>query len=385
MVTQSNVLPKAEPDQQQALTRFVTGAGLRYGLAFGLIFGLTVWLYDALALSLASSDLFWAKLAIGLPASLCLGALAGGLAARVPFASVSYLVWIAAGILFAALSAHVPFEGVSWLVRLMDARVKGLEIFPFGISAEYRMVVLMGAGAFAGFFTGIVQGFAVGWAWDRSTADNRMTVTAWGALLACAPLALALGISAEILFNAPLRLPQQQTYRVINFILHGPRDPQALLSQGQRDGFPYYPISLLRDSFTERFTQYLVEYDTQTLASTYVDLAFENGFILQCTTDDYGARVGYCGDLTEKYRDWMGRLLRSGKFQCDNCGVQVERAAQLWLEEHRTRFSERFVMTATHGPGSVLFLNVQYDSGYSMQCCLHGRWPVVLDECMESR
>ena len=385
MVTQSNVLPKAKPDQQQTLTRFVTGAGLRYGLVFGLIYGLTTWLYDALALSLASSDLFWAKLAIGLPASLCLGMLAGGLAARVPLAWGSYLIWISAGVLFAALSAHVPFEGVTWLVGLMDTRVNGLELFPFGISAAYRMVVLMGAGALAGFFTGIVQGFAVGWAWDRSTADNRMTVTAWGALLACAPLALALGISAEILFNAPLRLPQQQTYRVINFIMQGPRDPQALLSQGQREGFPYYPISLYRDSFTERFTQYLVEYDAQTLASTYVDLAFENGFIFQCTTDDYGARVGYCGDLMEKYRDWMGRLSRSDQMQCDNCGVPVDRAAQLWLEERRAKFSERFVITAEHGPGSVIFLTVRYDNGYSIQCRSHGRWPVILDECAESR
>jgi hypothetical protein len=136
MVTQLNVLVNAELGRQQTMGRFVTGAGLRYGLLFGLIYGLATWLYDALVLALVSSDLFWAKMVIGLPASLCLGMLTGGLAVRVPFAWVSYLIWIGAGVLFAALSAHVPFEGAAWLIKLGDSRVSDVNISPFVISAQ---------------------------------------------------------------------------------------------------------------------------------------------------------------------------------------------------------------------------------------------------------
>ena len=78
-------------DQEEKTGRLSRTTGLGYGLAHALIFGLSVWGYDAYALARSNAELAWAKLALGLPLLLLIGAAAGGLAGRRDRAGV----WVA--------------------------------------------------------------------------------------------------------------------------------------------------------------------------------------------------------------------------------------------------------------------------------------------------
>src|SRR5581483_1132836 len=156
-----------------------------------------------------------------------------------------------------------------------------------------------------------------------------------------------------------------------------------LMRNAPRAEIPYYGISLNRDSFTEHFTEYLVGYDLESLNTTQVDVAFDNGFILRCNTSAYGNFVGPCGDLLKDYGAWMNQLMKSGDISCTDCGAQVNAPTRLWLRERLAELPKEYKLTATHGPGPIVYVQAWYDPVRAIQCRFRGRAPTVIDICRD--
>src|SRR5581483_10545494 len=167
--------PTAELTHEERVAAFVHGAGLRYGLAFGILYVLLTFVYNGLSLALASADGFWISAAIGIPIALVLCVIAGRFAARPQPAWFAYALWSGTLVALGVLATHLPFDGVNALWGFLDPTLNGLVLYPFGVSAEYRMALLALASALLGVAVAFLEQVAISWAWDRSTDDFRMT------------------------------------------------------------------------------------------------------------------------------------------------------------------------------------------------------------------
>ncbi len=375
--------PTAELTHEERVAAFVHGAGIRYGLVFGILYALLTFVYNGLSLALASADGYWVSAAIGIPIALVLCVIAGRLAARPQAAWLSYVIWSGTLVVLAVLAIHLPFDGVNAFWGFMDPTLSGITLYPFGVSAEYRMVLLAAASAVLGLATAFLEQVAMSWAWDRSTDDFRMTRGGWVSLGIAALPIIVLFIVTDGLVNNPLRTPLVEVNGVVRYILHASRDPKELMRNAPKAEIPYYGIALNRDSFTEHFTEYLVGYDLESLNTTQVDVAFDNGFILRCNTSEYGNFVGPCGSLLKDYGEWMNQLMWAGDINCNDCGVQVNAPTRLWLKERLPELPKEYKLTATHGPGPIVYVQAWYDPVRAIQCRFRGRAPTIIDICRD--
>jgi hypothetical protein len=361
--------------------RLFLAAGTAYGIVFALTFALSTWGYDTLRLMAANANLPWAKLVLGLPLSLAVCVLIGNLSATFPQPAVSVGLWTVAGALLGLIAGHVPFEGRNLVVWLVDRRLWGLVVFPYGSSAAVRTTIVLISGAGIGALSGLLQHLSLEWAWDRATPKGRMSGQSWAVLLVCLPLTLLLAGATEELINRPLRAPQQSLEQVLALTLAGKSD------QAEARGLNVAAVEDFRESFSDTFVTYLVTYDLSPPQIAFVDAVFDNGFALRCRT--VGNVVAFCDPVSPKLEGWMDDLIFAGLrgerrwMGRPDPSIVVEDQVVRWLQNHPTQLSETCELSRAGQQGRFVFMSARFDTGFEVTCRFQGTRPVKVDQCTE--
>jgi len=361
--------------------KLVLSAGTGYGLLFGLSFALFVWGYDTLLLVSSAADLAWAKLLVGLPIAIIISGLIGRVAASSSTAA-SIALWATAGALLGLLAGRAPYDGGNLAAWLVDRRLRGLVAFPYGSSAAARTALMVLVGAGLGTASGGLEQLAMGWAWDWSTPEGRMSVRSWLALLVCLPLTLVAAWAADDLVNRSLRVPQQTMGELINLTLAGASE------EAEARELNYASTVKYRQRFSEHYTVHLADYDLDTLYMSRVDVAFDNGFALRCLLTADGG-VGFCGPISDAYRGWMDDLVHAGLsgerrwLGPAKSMLAVDDTVVAWLDVHRGYLSETNDVTRVDQRGRWVFMSARFDTGFEMVCRFRGVGPVLTDQCAE--
>ncbi len=364
---------------RDALKKFEITVGLRYGFVFGLILVLVGWGVDAWESANTSLELSWAKLPLATITIVSLCALAGTLAARLKRSLVKMVVWGAFGAITGLVAIHLPFEGASAIATLSDPALGNTPIFPFGPAARERVVGMMAFGAAAGIVAAWAQRIANIWAWDQSSADNRMTLGAWATLLVCAPIAIGLGAVYDGGANASIRGPARLTQRLIEVGLATP--PNLDLNRvGARQALDYGLTARWRDNFSTRYVQRIAGFNTRTLTEEYIDTEFDTGFIWRCQITQDGSNIRRCIDLRETYRDWITQFLRTGQIRCDECVLRIEPEAIAWQMQNALGLESPKQIDIFHHSGGVVIVRAVLENRV-VECRIVGAEPVNLQGC----
>lgn len=362
-----------QPPKPSARPRFEAGAGWRFGFVFGVVLIAIGWGLDAWLLATTSTAFFWGKLPLALITILPLAIAAGWLAARASIL-LKFLVWMGWGVVVGWLTIHLPFEATSALAALADPTVRGLAVFPFTGAAQERIFGTMLFGVVLAIPLTVIEIAALGWAWDQSDTDDRMTRASWSRLVVGAPFALALAILYDSSANAPFRAPVQLTQRVIET---GLRTPSGLKTDAleTHKALEYIAAEQWRGQFAENYTQQLADFEPEKFKEVYVDVVFADGFIWRCPTLAYGEYLGNCQDLRALYRDWMQQFLSEGAVRCQECAVEIAPDAAVWQRQNR-RAVEANRIAVEHHAGGVVVVRAE-----EVECYFVGAQPVVIQRC----
>ncbi len=373
-------MPRQSRAESEAESRrLFLAAGTAYGVVFALTFALLTWGYDAIQLAAHHANLPWAKVVLGLPLALAICSLAGNLAALAPLTAISVALWTAVGALLGLIAGHLPFEGRNLIVWLVDRRLWGLVVFPYGSSAAVRTTLVLVVGAGIGAASGLLERLALEWAWDRATPTGRMSLQSWAVLLVCLPLTLLFTGATDELINQPLRSPQESVGRLISLTLAGTSE------QAEASGFNVGAVEPFRDSFSNRFTTYLVEYDLSPPQVAFVDAVFDDGFALRCRT--VGNIVAFCDALSPKLEGWMDDLIHAGLrgerrwMASPDPPLVVEDRVVRWLQDHPTRLSQTYELSRAGQQGQFVFMSARFDTGFEITCRFRGTRPLTVDQC----
>jgi hypothetical protein len=374
---------ESRKEKTDKLFRFIR---IAYGVIFGLAFALFTWGRDGLILSSNAADAPWAKLLLGLPIALAIGLLAGWLTAVSSTIIVSIVVWTVAAALLTLIAGHMPFEGGNLAAWLADRRFWGEAIIPFDHAAGVRTTVLFVVNTMVGAAVGFVEERAVEWTWDRTTADDRMNWRSWGVLLlTCIFMALIPTISIDGYINQPLRDPLQVVNELVTLTVAG--TAQELV---EARGTGYRTIEPFRDLLSRQYVSHFVAFDsnTENWYSAYVDVAFDDGFVLRCATS--GRNVLYCDDFGEKFTGWMGDLVHAGLYDerlwLDERmrRLTVDDAVVNWLAARREQLGENFQVSRDGQQGGWILMSARFDNGFEILCRFQGATPIRVDQCVEA-
>jgi hypothetical protein len=342
---------------------------------------LLTWGYDAFHLAGAEANLAWAKIVVGLPLSFAVCSLAGNLTAMIPYTAVSVALWAVAGVLLALVAGHVPFKGQNLVVWLIDRRLRGLVVFPYGESAAVRTTLVLIIGAGVGTVSGIVERLALEWAWERSTPGGSLSLRSWGALLVSVPLTLVLAGATDELLNQPLRMPQESVARLTSLTLAGKEE------EADAKGMNVRQISRFRPYLSKDFTTHLVTFDLSPPQVAFVDTVFDNDFALRCRT--LGPKVAFCKDISSELEAWMADLIFAGLrgerrwMTSPEPQLVVEDSVTRWLQDHASELSESYDVCRAGQRGRFVFMGARFDNGFEIVCRFRGTQPVGVDECSE--
>jgi len=373
-------LSEAEELEKQS-RQVMLRAGAAYGLIFGLSFTLFTWGYDGLVLSLNHAAHPWLKLSLGLLPSLVIGGLAGWLAALSGLVAVSVVIWAIVVALLGVIAGHIPFEGQNLFIWLVDQRLWGEIIFSFDEAVSVRTTLVVFLGTFIGAGVGFFQSLAVQWAWDRTTPDRKLSLGSWIALLICIPLAILGAVNVNGFINQPLRAPQAAVGKIAKLAQRGEAVTSDELESSLRSIRPF------RQNIDGHFKTHFVSFSPGSEAwnSAYVDLVFENGFVLRCAT--VYDRVIYCDDFGTKFDDWMGQLAQAGlsgeqpwlegKLKL----LTVNEGVLSWLSAHEDQLSETYEARQLGRQEGWVFMTARFDTGFEMTCRFIGAQPVLVDQC----
>ncbi len=363
--------------------------GPYYGLIFGISFALFTWGYDSYILVSNSAAYAWVKLLLSFPIVLGLSVLTGWLASRSFSVGISATLWAIAGGLLGMLAGHLPFAGYNLAVWLADERFWGMDIFHYSYSAEVRTTILVFTLSVLGAIIGVAERQILERVWDNAFfigdgASKKAKVKAvslvW--LLLCIPLALLTAVVTTELINQPLNEPQRVVGRLVQLANEGDVETANAIGLG------YSSIKPFQNSLSDQFTTHFVSFSigTEMWYSAYVDVAFDNKFVMRCVTA--GDRVVYCDDFSKKFAGWMGDLVHAGlsgeqRWLEDRMKLlDVEEPVIIWLEDHKAHLSESYDVTRTGQQGGWIFMNAQFDTGFEMQCRFHEATPVIVDQCI---
>lgn len=360
-----------------AKKKFEVGAGGQFGLVFGIALVATAWGWDAREAANAFVEYAWVKLPFAIVTIVPLCVLAGRLAMRYERARVKMLIWGIFGAATGFIAIHLPFEPVSVVANYFDAGTRGTSILPFVPGAQERVGGMMLFGAVAGIATAWVEKLAIVWAWDRSSSAHRMTVSAWAVLWIAAPIAFGLGVLYDGAANVPLRDPVRVTNRVIQLALNSPPDLD-LATLGIFQTLDYAVTLPVRDQFTAHYQQRLADFDRRALASVWIDVEFDNGFLWRCQITQSGTNLRRCFDLGAAYRDWVSQFLQTSRIRCDDCNLRVEPDALAWQQKNALGAPQRVELD--HRSGGIILVRAIY-AARVVECRLVGADPVNLQEC----
>ncbi len=379
MVSLERLFSRKELHQAER-EKFEEGAGWRYGLVFGCVLIAIAWGWDAWDLERASANLYWAKLVLTTVTIIPLGVLAGGTTARIHRSTIARIaIWIACGALTGLIAIHLPFEGASAIAALADPATFGVTLFPFPPAAEERVALVMAFGALGGFLAVPLQTVALAWAWDRSTAQSRITLGGWAMLFVSAPLAIGLAALYDGSANAQLRGPFQLTERRIQVGLTTLPDLDVSKMETLR-ALEYLSVSQWRGQFSAQYTAYLANFDRKGLINITVDVAFDNGFVWRCLSVRNGDDLTNCIDLNETYTGLLTQFLRTGAVTCDKCSVHIDPSAATWRAQHARPDAPQSV-SITHRAGGMVLVRANYAAGPPVECRFFGADLIELIDC----
>jgi hypothetical protein len=371
------ILSTTNPDTKE---KFARAVGWRYGLLFGVALIVAGWGVDAWQLANASAELAWVKLLAVSVTLFPLAVAAGGLAGRAypSFLTVS-LTWVGWGVVSGFIAGIVPFQVTSTVAGLIDPTVRGLSVFPFTSESQFMAMAAMFVGVIVAFPVALFQFFSTEWAWDRSTADNRLSIGSWLMLLVAVPLALALGATDNAATNS-LSAPMVLMNQVIQVAITMPSDLDT--SKMPNNEMQVYVAGLSwREKMSGRFTQYLADYDPATFQQSTIDVVFDNGMVLRCAVVQYARYVAGCFDLASNYRALMPQFIQTGAAPCEDCTGQVQPPAAAWQLQHGREFAGVPRVAVAHHSGGVVLVRADYPSGNHAECRFVGANPVRLEEC----
>ncbi len=355
-------------------------AGVAYGLFYGLGFSLFAWGYDGWQLSAASAASPWAKLALGLPPVLVLSGVVGGLAAAISQAGVSAILWAVCGWMLGLIAGHLPFDGGNIWVWVSDRRLWGEIILPYDYAATVRTTLVVFSCAAAGVLVGLAESAAVQWAWDVGSGDRLR----WRSYLVLLIVGVVAALPAAAIVNSLIDEPLRVHQVVVGQTVSAARNPAASDSVSEADLRSLRPFL---DSIGGGYTSYFVSFgaDTKSWHSAYVDLAFEDGFLLRCVTS--GRHVIYCDDYSRRFAGWMSDLVRAGLYgerpweEATVRRLKVGDEVLAVLEANRDYLAEEYVLSREEVAGRV-FLTAHFADGAAMTCLFHGAAPVVAERCV---
>lgn len=351
--------------------RLSQNAGTVFGLVYALAFALTVWGYDTLVLTRVCADLRWAKLALGLPLVLLLGALSGRLAGTVGRPGVWIALWAAFGSLMGWLAGIVPFVGYNVATWIAEPRTHWLDLYPLGAAGLARAVFLSLISAFAGTIGGLVGKLLTERLWDVSSASGKVSLRSWTVLLLCLPIAALPGVAGDSIINSDLRARQRVVYEVIS------ADPASGERRGNVD--PY------RTDFTPNFTLHLVDYDLEAQDGV-IDVVFDNGFAVRCTV--FGQSLAGCPPISTNLVVWTDALIEDALSGGQRAAllehasrVAVNQNALDRLASQESRLSEEYDLQKEAQRGGWILMSARFDTRFSAVCRYTGDKPVYLDTC----
>jgi hypothetical protein len=337
-----------------------------YGLLAGVGFALGAWGLDALLLAQASGDLYWLKLALGLPLSMLIGALAGYITGRVDNSLVAVAVWLLAGIGFAFVASHVPFEGLSFLVGLFVPAFAGKPIYPFVYSAEVRMNLLYVVVGAASALGGLIQLFLV-----ESATRASWSVTRWLTLGLCMPIFAIGGLVADYLITQPLRIPVTV---VDELIQQGIQAQTVPVSKDEARQLRLSSLRPLADVLHQPRALMVGEYDPISFDEVSVIVRFEDAWA-RCWV--INKTPGFCQRLEPFYLKKLACLL-DDKDQF--CNIKLNSTAQEQLP----------ALVEAYGPATSASFIGQYgvtaqaqidQASQSSTCTFLSTGSVYLDNC----
>lgn len=371
VVMQNNMAIKTQPSRK-APTAVLRMAGAGYGVFFGLGLGLLVWGYDSLTLARASADLAWGTFSIGFPCALIGGGVIGYLGMRLPALGWTALLWAVSLGALTWGAGHLPFEGFDFLTGMVDPRFAGLTLRPYLEANQVRTLIAIIPNVIIGFGIGYLETLAVDSAWDHTNTRGRMGLHSWrilmlGLLVASVPAGII-----QSLIMQPTRDPQLRVANLVATTLQG--GVEAVRASGQNS----IEARNYGQQFTPRYTVQLAEFSTltQDLHTSYVTVAFDSDFALQCIV--MGETVTYCEDLTKKFDARIGDMVHAGltgerRWLSDPTKTFVVEDDVLdWLHDQRDWLSTSYHVTRAGQKGPITLMTVQFDTGFGMTCRFAG-------------
>jgi len=356
-----------------------------YGLVYGLAFGATAWGYDTWVLARSQAELAWAKLGIGLPILLLIGAVTSVLTGRSDKAGVWAGAWLTSGALSGAIVGAMPFVGYNLATWIVEPRLRGANVHPIGTPQAARMAFVAFVAGCMGSAAGLV-GHQV--ARKARTPSEKGGASAnkragrngpgspssahprkrwgWAAVLLCLPLAMPSGLLGDEMANRPVRMGQQAVHRALSL-----------------------------DSPPAGHTLHLVEYDVRTQEQetgpeVIVDAAFDDGMASRCRIS--GRRLEECRPILPQFEGWMESLiqeeLEEDQDQDQDTGLE-QQADRLsadaeilrWIVSQRASMSEEYEILRDTQRGGWILMSARFDTGTVLTCYFHGDSPVVLERC----
>ena len=367
---------------EKAIHRLKLVAGIGYGIVFAVLFSLLLWGHDGWSLAASHANMAWLKLLIGLPIAIVIFGLVGFLSALSSSTVVAVVLWAITLGFMSVISSHLSFDGVNIFTWILDKRLWGEVLLSFGYAAGVRTVLVVILNVAVGAAVGFMETVATQWAWDRSIEGKRMSFGSWLVLLTSLPLAFLAASTIDGFIYQPLRLPQHVVHRTIQSALTGDVGNSEIMQSSYRSVKPFL------DDLSDDYTSYFVKFSTETGTwfSAYVDVQFDNGFVMRCVT--LGDKLAYCADFSEKVDKWIGQLVDAGlnetrlweeeKMQ----SLVVSSDVEEWLHQHQSQMSSSYDWEFAEQFSSVFFVIVEFPNGSKMECRFRGATPVVVDRCI---
>jgi len=358
--------------------------GLWNGIAIGAALAVGAFGPQTLLLPLMHGPARLDAALLGLVGLVVLGGVAGWLAGWLRPAWAGGLIWLATAIAMVRFIGCWNFAGASWLAGLEDARLRGLDLYPFTPAVQVRVWM-------AGFFILIVLGFlgllqrtrAEGLALE---SDDRGWPSGRGWFLLALPLlaVTGAGLTADALLHQPLRSAQRLVDDAIE---------QAQVYAGDLftltvdTGINYSALSGVRDQIGERYLLQLGEVEWGPAQRIVIVAAFENGNWLSCSVfvTSSGTQLSHCYDMRPPYTQGVLRLLRGDSFaDCRNCFVSASAELSAWLRQQAPRLGPN-PQVEMRQSGRYVVTRIRAERGeVAIDCLFAGMGSPILETCREA-
>lgn len=365
--------------QLLAKHRFEWQAGWRFGLVFGVLVVFMAYGWDAVQLAFIHADFWWVKFLLGCVTILPLAFLAGGIAGHLNWI-LKLVVWSAFGVIGGYCALHIPFQGARLLLQNVDSSLRLVEYLPIPAAATDSFGMLATLGICLGILVGLAHTALVGWAWERSTEDYRMTLGGWGILFLSFPLAFAFAFLFDGTAHAPLRSPMQLIYNTVESGLNDAPNQDVSAMELHR-ALTYSLGQRWNKNFTHDYTVRLVSSEPSQVGESFVDTAFSNGFLWRCRVTTYGEFTGTCYDLKAEYTRYISEFVPRGSFRCTDCQSEITPQAAEWRAQNARPLGDTDRIAIAHGAGSSVIVRVQSQNAKSFECLVWGANPVIIQEC----